>query len=102
MNATNARNKKEYHNFIDGDPYMNSIKKGGNHVSSAAHRFKQRNAFNNCCCAATGEQATEESPAPAVVKNKVHNIQTLQLAKTVLAIVGLYVVTMYVYKKFKK
>lgn len=102
MEGKNNDNKKGFRNFIGADPYMNSIKKQ-NGSASAAHQFKTRNAFKNCCSmAATGDESDESDPTPVEVKNKVHDIKSIELAKSALAIVGLYVVVTYLYKKFKK
>lgn len=69
-----------------------------------------RNKKSNNCCgfAASGdlgymaEQPEPTDPEPVAIKAKVQNMKTWDLAKTALAIVGLYVVVKYAWTKFKK
>jgi len=102
MRKINENNKSGFRNFIGADPYINSLQRG-NQFSRACGL----SAYNSCCggLAANGdngETPVETVPEPVEVKNKVQNIITLQHAKTALAIIGLYVVVMFAYKKIKK
>lgn len=101
-----SRKDQNFRNYIDY-PYNNAIKKG-----NRPPRQKPRYPFNasgyNMCCglAATGDEA-EAAPvaeAPKVVDStaKLQKVQALGYAKTALALVGLYVIASFLYKKYVK
>ena len=75
--------ESQYRGYVD-DPYLMNGPAPVNH--------------NACCLSATGEDDKPDTDLPATVKN----IQTRQMIKSALALVGAFVVGSYLYKKFIK
>lgn len=84
---------QDFRNIV-GDPYL-----------AAFDKNKVKNPrFHQCCgFAASGDEVIDENAKPEEpVKVKVQNVKALGYAKTILALVGLYVVVKFIYGKIKK
>lgn len=86
---------QDFRNIV-GDTYLAAFDK--NKVSNPR--------FHQCCgFAATGDEAQvidETAKSEEPVKVKVQNVKALGYAKTILALIGLYVVIKFIYGKIKK
>lgn len=86
---------QEFRNII-GDQYLAAYDK--NKISNPR--------FHQCCgFAATGDEVEvidETAKTDEPVKVKVQNVKAIGYVKTVLALVGLYVIIKFIYGKIKK
>ena len=80
-------NEKEFRNMVD-DPYLRW------------HALGRVKSHNFCACGLNATGDVTDTPPP--IKARITNIKAIGFAKTALAIVGLYVVVSYVYKKWIK
>jgi len=94
---TSSLNDRKYRNMVC-DPILTDYQKRYRPYT----RYKD---FASCCAglafAATGDEAGEKKTELPSMSQKVVNLQAWNYAKTLLAIVGLYVVIKFIWEKLK-